>query len=341
MITRLADLFPIILTTLLAAVILGPLAVKAARRWGWVDVPGSAPHKRHVTPTPLAGGPVLALSLLACYLILRPPGDESIAGMLAGALLVMVGGLVDDRIPLPPLLKLLVQALAAGALIAFGVRVHVTRLEAVDLTLTVLWVVGMVNAFNFVDSMDGLALGLGGIAAAFFMLVTIDSLQPMLAVLSAALLGSAIGVFLYNASPAKMFLGDSGAQLLGFLLAAIGLAYVPASAELPQGVSWFTPILVLGVPIFDISLAVFSRLWRHRPVYRAGNDHTYHRLLELGLDPTRAVLLMHLAGVLLGLVAFMALDASVLIANLVFVGVLLAGLAAVLALEAARARRLS
>jgi UDP-GlcNAc:undecaprenyl-phosphate GlcNAc-1-phosphate transferase len=325
MITRLADLFPIILTTLLVSVALGPLAIRAAGRWGWVDVPGSAPHKKHGQPTPLAGGPVLVLSLLACYLILRPPADASILGMLVGALLVAIGGLVDDRIGLSPLLKLLVQISATGVLIAVGVRVQVTRIEAVDLALTVLWVVGMVNAFNFVDSMDSLALGLAGIASAFFMLVTIDSSQPLLAVLSAAVFGAAIGVFLYNASPAKMFLGDSGAQLLGFLLAAIGLAYIPARAGLPQGVSWFTPILVLGVPIFDISLAVFSRLLRRRPVYKAGSDHTYHRLLNLGLDPIRAVLVMHLAAVVLGLVAFMALDASVLGANLVFGAVVLLG----------------
>jgi UDP-GlcNAc:undecaprenyl-phosphate GlcNAc-1-phosphate transferase len=267
---------------------------------------------------------------LACYLILRPSADSSIQGMLAGALLVTVGGLVDDRIGLSPLLKLLVQCIAAGVLIAVGVRVQVTRIEAVDLVVTMLWIVGMVNAFNFVDSMDGLALGLGGIAAAFFMLVTIDSSQPTLAVLSAALLGSAIGVFLYNASPARLFLGDSGAQMLGFLLAAVGLAYIPARAGLPQGVSWFTPILVLGVPIFDISLAVISRLMHRRPVYRAGTDHTYHRLLDLGLDPIRAVLVMHIAAVILGLVAFMALDATVLGANLIFGAVVVLGFTAAL-----------
>jgi len=332
MITRLADLFPIILTTLLASVILGPLAAKAAGRLGWVDVPGSAPHKRHEAPTPLAGGPVLALALLACYLILRPPADASIQGTLAGALVVAIGGLVDDRLGLSPLVKLLVQAVAAGILIAVGVRIQVTRIDAVDLALTLLWVVGIVNAFNFVDSMDGLALGLGGIAAAFFMLVTIDSTQPVLAVLSAALLGCAVGVFLYNASPAKLFLGDSGAQLLGFLLAALGIAYIPARAGLPQGVSWFTPILVLGVPIFDITLVVFSRLLRRRPVYRAGSDHTYHRLMGLGLDPIRAVLVMHLTAVVLGLIAFMALDATVLVANLIFAGVVLAGSALLVAL---------
>ena len=332
MITRLADLFPIILAALVASVVLGPLAVRSARRLGWVDVPGSAPHKQHGTPTPMAGGPVLGLAVLACYLILRPPADAGITGMLAGAGLVAVGGLIDDRIGLSPLVKLAIQTTAAVILIAVGVRIQVTRIDGVDLALTLLWVIGMVNAFNFVDSMDGLALGLSGIAAAFFMLVTIDSAQPVLAVLSAALLGAAVGAFLYNASPARLFLGDSGAQLLGFLLAALGIAYIPARAGLPQGVSWFTPILVLGVPIFDISLVVILRLFRREPVYRAGNDHTYHRLVRLGLDPIRAVLLMHLAGVILGLIAFMALDASVLGANLIFAGVVLVGIGMVLLL---------
>ena len=331
--TRLADFFPIILTALVSAVVLSPLAARAARRLGWVDVPGSAPHKLHGAPTPQAGGPVLALSIAACYLILRPANDATVQGMLAGGLLVAAGGMLDDRLGLSPLIKLLIQFAAAVVLIVVGVRVQVTRIEVLDLALTLLWVVGMVNAFNFVDSMDGLALGLGGIAAAFFILVTIDSGQPLLAVLSAAILGSALGTFLYNATPAQLFLGDSGAQLLGFLLAALGIAYLPGGAGLPQGVSWFTPILVLGVPIFDITFVVVSRLLRRRPVYRAGSDHTYHRLVAMGLDSSRAVLVMHLAAVALGLVAFMALDASVLAANLVFAAAVLAGLGVLIALQ--------
>jgi UDP-GlcNAc:undecaprenyl-phosphate GlcNAc-1-phosphate transferase len=325
-VVQLANLFPIILTGLVTAVVLSPLAVRLARRYGWVDVPGSAPHKQHGAPTPLAGGLVLGLAILACYLVLRPPSDPTILGMLAGAGLVAVGGMIDDRIGLSPLVKLAIQGGAALILIGVDVRIHVTRVDAIDLALTLLWVIGVVNAFNFVDSMDGLALGLAGIAAAFFMLVTIDSGQPVLAVLCAAILGAAVGGFLYNASPAKLFLGDSGAQLLGFLLAALGIAYTPAGAGLPQAVSWFTPILVLGVPIFDITLVVTLRSARRQPVYRAGIDHTYHRLLRLGLDPTRAVLVMHLAGVVLGLIAFVALGANVLVANLIFAGVVLAGL---------------
>jgi UDP-GlcNAc:undecaprenyl-phosphate GlcNAc-1-phosphate transferase len=185
--------------------------------------------------------------------------------------------------------------------------------------------------------MDGLALGLSSIALAFFVLATLDAGQPTLAALSAALLGATLGLYFYNASPARLFLGDSGAQLLGYALAAIGIAYVPAGAGLPQGVSWFTPILVLGVPIFDTTLVVVSRLRKRRPVYRAHQDHTYHRLVALGMHPSRSVLAMQLTAILLGLTAFIALNLSVLFANIVFGLVLGCGLMCLALLERAPA----
>ncbi len=140
-------------------------------------------------------------------------------------------------------------------------------------------------------------------------------------------------MFFFNTSPAYLFLGDSGAQVLGVVLSAVGIAYVPAGAGLPQAVSWFTPILVLGVPIFDTSLVVISRVRRRRPIYRADRDHTYHRLVALGLDPNRSVLAMHLAAVMLGLLAFIALGAGVVLANLLFAGMLALGAVAIFALE--------
>jgi UDP-GlcNAc:undecaprenyl-phosphate GlcNAc-1-phosphate transferase len=176
--------------------------------------------------------------------------------------------------------------------------------------------------------MDGLAIGLAGIAAAFFMLATIDSAQPELSALSASVMGAAVGGFFLSAAPAKMFLGDSGAQMLGYLLAAIGIAYTPAQAGLPQAVSWFTPILVLGVPIFDMFLVVYSRIRRRAPIYKAGHDHTYHRLARIWFDPSRAVLAMQIGAVILGLIGFILLSSSPLIANLAFAVILLsAGLA--------------
>jgi UDP-GlcNAc:undecaprenyl-phosphate GlcNAc-1-phosphate transferase len=132
-------------------------------------------------------------------------------------------------------------------------------------------------------------------------------------------------------TPARLFMGDAGAQTIGFLLAAIGILYTPTS--FPQGSSWFLPILILGVPIFDICLVFFSRLRRHTPVYQAGVNHTYHRLVAIGLDGPRAVAVMHVAAIVLGCLAFIALNLPPLYANLIFGLTLLAGLAAYLYLE--------
>lgn len=315
-----------ILATATAALILAPLLIRTAPRLRLVDVPGVAPHKQHGAPTPVAGGGVLALAIFPAYLLLGPPIDRSVLGVLLAGITILIWGLIDDVWDLAPYQKVLGQLAATVLLVLFGVQVLATRIPWLDLALTFLWVVGMMNAFNFVDSMDGLALGLGCIAAAFFMLVTIDSQQPALAMLSAAVLGAGIGAFYFNVTPPQMFLGDSGAQLLGLLLAAIGIAYVPGQAGLPQALSWFTPILVLGVPIFDMGLVVMSRVRAGRPIFKAARDHTYHRLVELGFQEPRAVLVMQLAAVMLGLIAFIALDTTVLLANSIFALIVLLGL---------------
>lgn len=329
----LSDLFPMVLLGCVAALGFSPLAARAAASFGLIDVPGSAPHKTHPSATPLVGGPILAIAVAIAYFVARAPIDRQTQGILLAGGLILGWGLVDDRYRIPPSAKLAGQLLAAAVLIGYGVEVRITRIPGVDLGLTLLWVVGMINAFNFVDSMDGLALGLASVATGFFMLVTLDAGQPELAALSAAILGAAIGLFFFNASPARLFLGDSGAQLLGFALAAIGIAYVPAGAGLPQGVSWFVPILVLGVPIFDSTLVVVSRLRRGRPLYRAQHDHTYHRLVQLGVHPARSVLAMQVAAVLLGLLAFVALDLTVLQANLLFGASVASGVVGIYVLE--------
>jgi UDP-GlcNAc:undecaprenyl-phosphate GlcNAc-1-phosphate transferase len=318
MITQLSDLFPMILVASVCSLGLSPLARRLGSRLGLVDLPGSAPHKTHNVATPVTGGLVVTVSLWLSYVLIHPQLDPEVLAILVGATWMMAWGTIDDRYNLTPFWKLAGQLLAAALLIVSGIQVHVTRVDWLDLVLTAIWIVGLVNAFNLVDSKDGLAIGLASVAAAFFMLVTVDAGQPVLASLSAGLLGACLGVFFFNTSPAVLFLGDSGAQVLGLILAALGIAYVPARAGLPQGVSWFTPILVLGVPIFDTSLVVISRLRRHRPIYRAGTDHTYHRLVQLGLDSNRSVLAMHLAAVMLSLLAFIALGASVWSANLLF-----------------------
>jgi UDP-GlcNAc:undecaprenyl-phosphate GlcNAc-1-phosphate transferase len=190
--------------------------------------------------------------------------------------------------------------------------------------LTIFWLVGIANSINLIDSMDGLAVGTAGIAFAFFMAMALAAQQDSLALFSAIFLGICIGLYAFNISPAWLFLGDSGAQTLGFILAAVAILYTPNN--LPQGSSWFVPILVLGVPIFDTTLVVISRLLLHRPVFHADLAHTYHRLVALGLDPNRAVLSIHVTTLILNFLALIALSLSPWKANTVFFAVVFSGL---------------
>jgi UDP-GlcNAc:undecaprenyl-phosphate GlcNAc-1-phosphate transferase len=302
------------------------------RRLGLVDVPGSAPHKQHASPAPLAGGLIILCTIVITGLIegnLKLP--EILAIFLPG-LIVFVFGVWDDLHGLSAPWKLLGQLLGTFALIRLGVQIRLfDQLPWANLGITVLWMVGITNAYNFVDSMDGLANGLACLAAAFFMLVTFDSGQTVLSVFSAVILGACFGTYYFTAPPARFFLGDSGAQFLGFTLAGLAIAYSPLGFLRVQ--SWFVPIMLVGVPIFDTTLVVVSRLRRHRPVYRAGRDHTYHRLVALGVDSSRAVLTMHFVAGLLGCLAFIALSLPPVAANAVFITCLVGGLIGIIVLD--------
>jgi UDP-GlcNAc:undecaprenyl-phosphate GlcNAc-1-phosphate transferase len=327
----LTSIFPLILTGLVVALLVSRPAAWLANRLGLVDVPGQKAHKQHAVATPMAGGIALAAALAVSVVRIPWSEDRQIAGILLGGLVVFVFGLLDDRFDLSVPLKLLGQISAAVILITLGIRVSLFAIPMLDLVVTILWVLGIINAFNFVDSMDGLALGLAGIAATFFLLAAIDSGQGWIAAISAAIVGSCLGAFVYNMLPSKSFLGDSGSQLLGFLMAAVGLAYIPRDFE--QSASWYVPILVLGVPLFDMVLVIVSRLRRGRPVYQAGSDHTYHRLRLLHIEPTRAVFLMHLTGMSLGLLAFVGLQSGPVLGNLILGAVLFTGLTSLWLLE--------
>src|SRR3989304_3000745 len=324
----------ILLSSILVAA-LAWISIRVARRIGLVDLPDSQPHKLHIIPTPLAGGLALFGGLLISTWVFGTNRDPSVvAAFLAGSL-VFLFGLWDDFKGISPLMKIIGQVLAVILLINSGVSIKVFESPEfflggsdpihlyLDWLFTFLWVVGITNAFNFVDSMDGLAVGLGGMAAAFFMLVTMDAGQLLLSSHSALILGTCVGLFFFNSPPAHLFLGDSGAQTLGFVLAVLAIAYQPQGVN--QSSSWVVPIMLLGVPIFDMALVVVSRLRRGKPIYAAARDHTFHRLLALGWTSNRAVLAMQVASLLLGCLAFVALPRPPILANGIFAAVLLAG----------------
>ena len=330
-----AYMFESIFAALILTMGTGWLGIKVARRFGLLDIPGSDLRKQHQFPTPLAGGFALTLSLLVLLFASGLWKDMEIRRLMLAAVMVFAFGLWDDAKTLPPLVKLAGQLCAAVLLIFSGIQIQLFETGTFfvgaprpafiwfDRALTIFWIIGVTNAFNLVDSMDGLSVGLAAWAFGFFMLATFDSQQTTLSILSAMLLGICLALNYYNASPARLFLGDAGALQLGFLFAGVAILYTPQASA--QTSSWFVPILLVGIPIFDTSLVVFSRIRRGKPFYQSGRDHTYHRLVDLGLNPHRAVLTMHLGALLLECVAFIALPLPPIFANILFLCCLLFG----------------
>jgi UDP-GlcNAc:undecaprenyl-phosphate GlcNAc-1-phosphate transferase len=330
--TMILHLFPFIFWAIVTTLAITPVAIKVAVRFQLIDQPNSSPHKIHQHPIPKASGLAVGLAIVSLNLLSGNAGSSTIRAILLSSIVIFIFGLWDDTHKLSPQWKLVGQILATIILISQGVQIRMLgSLTLLNMALTFIWLIGITNAFNLVDSMDGLVVGLAAIASAFFMLVTVDAGQTSLSLLSAIILGSSIGMMYFNALPARTFLGDSGAQFLGFVLAALAIAYTPPG--LPQPSSWFVPILLLSVPIFDTTLVTISRLKQRKAVYQAGLDHTYHRLVNLGLPSSRAVLTMHLAAIVSGCLAFMALPLAPLWANAIFILALLAGLFLLLWLE--------
>jgi len=330
-----AYVFAVLPLTFLLTLGMGWLSIRIAHKLNLIDQPGSAPHKQHRAPKPLAGGIALALTLSAGLLASGLWREPEVRAIFFPALIVFGIGLWDDARGFSATVKFSAQILATVLLMISGIYIQVFSSfsfstgwpewlrSGLNYGLTLLWVTGITNALNLVDSMDGLAVGLGGLAFGFFTLVTIDSQQWFIAHLNALIVGVCLGLYFLNVSPARLFLGDSGTQTLGFILAAVAILYEPPATD--QASSWFVPILLLGVPIFDTMLVLFSRLRHGRHFYKGGLDHTYHRLVAWGLDANRAVLIMQIAALLLGCAAFVALSLSPLPANMIFLGCLLTG----------------
>jgi UDP-GlcNAc:undecaprenyl-phosphate GlcNAc-1-phosphate transferase len=235
-----------------------------------------------------------------------------IVAILAGSTLLLVVGMLDDKKMLHPQVKLMGAApVAALVLLASGVQASVfSSLPWLDDLVTVVWVVGIIGAFNILDHMDGLGAGVAAVASAFFLFFAVLDGQLLVALLAAALLGASLGFLRWNFNPAKIFMGDGGALLLGFLLATLGVTI--RVSPLPAETAWMVPVLILGVPIFDTSLVTVSRVRRGLlPFASPGKDHTAHRLAALGLSQRGAVLVMYAMAVGFGLLALVVSQLSV------------------------------
>jgi UDP-GlcNAc:undecaprenyl-phosphate GlcNAc-1-phosphate transferase len=321
---------PLIIFSFLAAFVATPLIGRVATHTGFVDQP--KPYKMHVRPMPLLGG--LAIYLALCVALFQVDFSTEWLPMLAvaiGATLLMLVGLWDDRRGIAPRAKLLAQVAAALLVTAAGVRVELTPWPVVNIAISLFWFVGITNAVNLMDNMDGLAAGTAAVSALFFTVLAAAAGQGLVASLAAAVTGASLGFLYYNISPAMIFMGDTGSLLLGFLLAVIGVRYSPSG--LPLGSTWMVPIVIMGLPIFDTTLVTFTRILKRRPVSQGGTDHTSHRLARLGLGNHRAVFSMYLAAGILGILAIFMTHASPELAMVLFCAILAAGLIALVILE--------
>jgi UDP-GlcNAc:undecaprenyl-phosphate GlcNAc-1-phosphate transferase len=316
---------------LLLAVAVTPLARKLAYRWGMIDQP--AARKQHTAPTPLLGG---AAIYLACVISLVALGDRfyisQVVGIILGATLMSFLGFWDDRLTLGPWIKLAGQFVAATILILTDVRVIVTPWTWLNVAITLVWVVGITNAVNFLDNMDGLSAGVAGIAATFFLLFAAMSRQYLVGALAAALVGACAGFLFYNFNPARIFMGDTGSLFLGFMLAAVGIKLrFPANSVF---ITWMVPVLVLAVPIFDTTLVTISRLRRGvNPLTTPGKDHLNFRLARLTGSPREAVLLCYLFGGMSGIIATFITQANLAEGYAVALAMLLLGIYGIWRLE--------
>ena len=300
------------LTGALTALAVVPGVIWASHRLGWVAQPKA--DRWHRRPTALMGGIGLYLAVSASWLLFAPP-SAPVPVMLAGATLMFIAGLVDDLRDISPATKLVAQLAAASLIFYGGLRLDLGGVLWLSYLATLLWVVGVTNAVNLLDNMDGLAAGVTAIAAGSLGTLVLLMGDPGTAALAWGICGAALGFLAYNFHPARIFMGDCGSLFLGFSIAALALAVPTVAPTSGVALVFVLPAAVMAVPIFDTTLVTAKRLLSRRPISQGGRDHSSHRLVWLGLSERRAVLTLYAVSMLFGglAVAFHFLEVYLLV----------------------------
>ena len=291
----------VLLSAFLIAIGATPLARYLAVRTGTVDAP--AQRKIHSAPMPLLGGLAIYAGCVGALLVF---GDlfyiRELIAIVAAATLVSACGLVDDRWTLHAYPKLIGQACAAAILIYAGIQIQLFETPWYNWALTMLWIVGVTNALNLLDNMDGLSSGVAAVCGIFFLLLAAQSGQILVSALAAGLIGACLGFLRYNFNPASIFMGDTGSLFIGLILAVLGIKLrFPSNIT---AITWMIPLAVLALPLFDTTLVFVSRLRRGRnPLTTPGKDHVSHRLVAGGMTRREAVLTCYLLAGLGGVFA--------------------------------------
>jgi len=314
---------------LAGAYLLTPVAMSLARRFGIMDRPNKK-LKKHRNPTPYLGGLAIFLAFAGATMavkLIHAGTPRGVVGVLAGATIVFLVGLFDDIRPLKPWQKMGLQILAASVPIYFGVHIKFIDNPWGNIPLTIFWIVGITNAFNLLDVMDGLSSGVAALAALCFWAISARTGRLNDAILAASIAGACGGFLIHNRPPARVFMGDAGSLFLGFSLAAvaIGEGY---SLRTEMGV--MAPLMILGVPIFETLFLMAIRWQAGKPVMQGSPDHIALRLRKMGMSTWQCLGWLWGAALGLSLAAFWMIRLNWERALLVCVGVVfIAFLAAV------------
>lgn len=311
---------------------LTPLVIALAHRFGFVYRPREDRWCSHLMgrrrPPALMGGVAIYLTLVigaALYL----PWDRQTSGIAAGATLMFVAGLVDDLRGLRPHLKMAAQTAAACILLATGTTVTAVPVPWLAALATIFWIIAITNAVNLIDNMDGLASGVVTVSAVTLAVYGLSHGLPALSTLALLIAGACTGFLLYNFNPAKLFMGDCGSLLLGFLMSATALAGTARAAS-DLVVALFVPVTLLAVPVFDTTLVSVARRLNGRPISQGGRDHSSHRLVALGLSERATVGVLYAISAAFGLLAIASAQlptlTTLVLAALMFVALTLFGL---------------
>ncbi len=290
-----------------------PIASAIARKVGAVD----KPNKRRINkvPIPRMGGMAIFFGFIVAVLCFAEMSAPEIRGILLGSVMIVVLGALDDVYQLPAIVKFVVQILVAVFVIWHGVDVTIVtnpfpggseyiHLGIWGYPLTALWIVGVTNAVNLIDGLDGLAVGTSAIACMALFIIALFTGEVNMALLLIAVIGACLGFLPYNSHPAKIFMGDTGSTFLGFIMATVSVQGLLKSYAV---VTVAIPILILGLPIFDTSFAILRRIIKHQPVFAPDRGHLHHRLLDHGYNQKQAVHILYVISASLSLLAIVML----------------------------------
>lgn len=313
-----------------------PLIRRIAFKFKILDIPNQ--RKIHTKPIPLLGGAsvlsgIIISIFIYCYLHPKDFSDTALRQILIisiGALFIFIVGLIDDIKGMRPIIKLICQIIVALFVTLMGIRTSLfTNIVAVNIIISVFWIVGITNAFNLLDNMDGLSSGVAFISAILFCLVAYFQNNFLNGILTLIIACSALGFIPYNFHPAKIFLGDSGSLLLGYLISILAILGVYLEKSLLTHLPIITPLLILAIPIYDTLSVIIIRIKLGISIFKADKRHFSHRLLNLGLSIPQTVLVIYLLTATTGIIALLLpkvtrIDAIIILVHTILILLIIA-----------------